>query len=59
MHSNSLSYFFTGDEIIKVNDVCLKGKTHIAALEVFRKLKKGPVSISFQPRIPTPRGRYD
>ncbi|XP_061173402.1 uncharacterized protein LOC133182573 [Saccostrea echinata] len=36
-----------GDEILKVNDQPMKGLSHKEAIQKFRQLKKGPVSITF------------
>ena len=42
---------FLGDEIVELNGVKITGYTHREALAKFRKLKRGPVAITFQRRV--------
>ena len=42
---------FLGDEIVEVNGVKITGHTHKEALAKFRRLKRGPVAITFRRRV--------
>ncbi|RUS79573.1 hypothetical protein EGW08_012667, partial [Elysia chlorotica] len=43
-----------GDEVLELNGMSMQGLTHQEALNLFRTLKKGPVTLTFRSRIPSP-----
>ena len=50
-------FYVAGDEILEVNGDSIDNLSHREVLSKFRKLKKGPVTITFRKRTRSPHCR--